>query len=167
MYFLFLQFASSFSVLYLGNLCMWVRTELVHLFLLLCSLSLYDYSVVYFIPSLIYYPDKGNLGYFQIAISSESFIFAIMIIYVSRSMFVETGYIMVCEWWGFDICTYSALLDISLLFSLNTVPAVFKHSCFATSFLMLDIIQLLNLCQLCGCRMISHCGFYLHFPIFF
>lgn len=30
-----------------------------------CSLSLYDYSVVYFIPSLIYCPDKGNLGCFQ------------------------------------------------------------------------------------------------------
>lgn len=158
MYFLFLQFASSFSVLYLGNLCMRVCTELVHLFLLLCSLSLYDYSVVYFIPSLIYYPDKGNLGCFQWEFYFCNHDYICVQVYVCRNRVYYGMWIM-----GF---WYIYLFSFARYFLIVLLPVAFKHSCFATIFLMLDIIQLLNLCQLCGCRMVSHCDFYLHFPIF-
>ena len=62
---------------------------------------------------------------------------------------------------------YTHFFSFARYFLVVVLPAVYKHFCFVTISLMLDIIQLLNLSHLCGCRMVSHCGFYLHFPIFF
>lgn len=89
-------------------------TDVVHSFLPLYSLSLYDYSIVY---SFIHWFVVLTKEIW--AVSSDGFCccFAVMVIYVSWSTFVETGYMVVCELRGFDICASSTLLGISVLFS--------------------------------------------------
>lgn len=49
-------------------------------------------------------PDKGSLGCFQRC-------FAVMAVYVLRFVFVETGYMGVCELLGFGICDSSTLIE--------------------------------------------------------
>lgn len=155
----FLKFASSLSILYLGNAHIMIYTNVVHSFSLLYSLSLYEYLLVYlFIHWFIVLTKDiwavSSVGCCCYCCCNHGC--ACLLVYICSNGVYSGMWIREFQ--------YVCFFNFPKYFHIALLPAVYKYSCFAT--ISLATAQLLNLCQLCGCRMVSHCGFHLQFPDF-